>query len=88
MEIVKNTAFLLRVSNSVNSVMRSAVSAVYFLEVIIWLWVQIGINLHEWVFQKYQNLMSPQGELNLNFFKKSRVQINFKLNEKSCMITY
>ena len=39
-------------------------------------------------FKKYQNLTSPQGELNLNFLKKSRVQINFKLNEKSRMITY
>ena len=29
-----------------------------------------------------------QGELNLNILKKSRVQINFKMNEKSCMITY
>ena len=39
-------------------------------------------------FKKYQNLMSPQGELNLNFLKKSRLQlINFKLNEKSRMIT-
>ena len=27
-------------------------------------------------------------EGNLNFLKKSRVQINFKLNEKSPMITY
>ena len=32
--------------------------------------------------------MSPQGELNLNFLKTSRVQINFKLNEKSHMIIY
>ena len=39
-------------------------------------------------FKKYQNLTSPQGELNLNFLKKSRVQINVKLNEKSRMITY
>ena len=39
-------------------------------------------------FRKYQNLTSLQGELNLNFLKKSRVQINFKLNEKSCVITY
>ena len=39
-------------------------------------------------FKKYQNLTSPQGELNLNFLKKSRVQINFKLNEKRRMITY
>ena len=33
-------------------------------------------------FKKYQNLTSPQGELNLNFLKKSRVQVNLKLNEK------
>ena len=39
-------------------------------------------------FKKYQNLTSPQGELNLNFLKKSQVQINFKLNKKSRMITY
>ena len=39
-------------------------------------------------FKKYQNLTSPQGELNLNFLKNSRVQINFKLNEESRMITY
>ena len=39
-------------------------------------------------FKKYQNLMSTQDELNLNFLKNSRVQINFKLNEKSRMITY
>ena len=39
-------------------------------------------------FKKYQNSTSPQGKLNLNFLKKSRVQINFKLNGKSRMITY
>ena len=40
-------------------------------------------------FKKYQNVTSPQGKLlNLNFLKNSQVQINFKLNEKSCMITY
>ena len=39
-------------------------------------------------FKKYQDLTSPQGELNLNFLKKSRLQINFKLNEISRMITY
>ena len=39
-------------------------------------------------FKKHQNLIHLQGELNLNFLKKSRVQINFKLNEKSRMITY
>ena len=33
-------------------------------------------------FKKHQNLTSPQGELNLNFLKKSRVQVNLKLNEK------
>ena len=36
-------------------------------------------------FKKYQNLTSPQGELNLNFLKNPRVQINFKLNEESRM---
>ena len=39
-------------------------------------------------FKKDQNLTSPQGELNLNFLENSRVQINFKLNEESRMITY
>ena len=39
-------------------------------------------------FKKYQNLMSTQDKLNLNFLKNSRVQINLKLNEKSRMITY
>ena len=39
-------------------------------------------------FQKYHNLMRPQGELNFNFLKNSPVQINFKLNEKSRTITY
>ena len=38
------------------------------------------------VFKKYQNLMFPKGELNLNLLKNSQVQINFKLNEKSRMI--
>ena len=32
--------------------------------------------------------MNPKGELNLNFLKKSRAQINSKLNEKSRRITY
>ena len=41
-----------------------------------------------WFFKTYQNLTSPQGELNLKFLKKLRVQINFKLNVKSRMITY
>ena len=39
-------------------------------------------------FKKFQNLTSRHGELNLNFLKKSCVQISFKLNEKSRMITY
>ena len=53
------------------------------------LWVQFGINLHQWVFQKVSKFNEPvEGELNLNFLKKSWVQINFKLNEKKHMITY
>ena len=43
-------------------------------------------------FKKYQNLTSPQGELNLNFLKNSRVQINFQLKDKKSydylLITY
>ena len=43
--------------------------------------------LHGCVFQKYQNCVSTYGECNLSFLQITREQINFKLNEKSRMIT-
>ena len=32
--------------------------------------------------------MSRFGKCNFSFLKNSQVEINFKLNEKNCMITY
>ena len=52
------------------------IKRVSLVEVIMQLWVQFGINLHEWVFQK------------VSTFWKNHECKYIKLNKKSHMITY
>ena len=59
-------------------------TCVISIGVIIQFQVQFGINLHEWVFQKAEIALAEA----FSFLKNSQVQINSKLNEKNCMITY
>ena len=41
-----------------------------FVEVIIRLWVQFRINLHEWVFQKVSKFYEPAGRVKFELFEK------------------
>ena len=57
-------------------------SLLQYVQVIIRLWVQFGINLQECVFSK------SFGACNFNFLKNSQMHINSKLNEKNRMIAH
>ena len=50
--------------------------------------VQLGVNLHEGVFQKAEIVRAASASAIFSFLKNSQVQINSKLNEKNRMITY
>ena len=41
------------------------------VELIIRLWVQSGINLHEWVFQKVSKFNEPAGRVKFELFEKN-----------------
>ena len=45
------------------------------VEVIIRLWVQSGMNLNEWVFQKVSNFNQLAGQVKFELFEKSREKL-------------
>ena len=53
---------------------------ILFVEIIIWLRVQIGINLHEWVFQKVSKFNEPAGGVKFEFLKKNHAEYKLILN--------